>query len=92
MMLRSNQSLIILLTVVWKRGCPFKNKLWNILIRTRFRPLIFCAIIVKASLQVHIKEKERDSLKFHWVENLKNNAIQILRFTSLVFGLNHHLA
>ena len=30
----------------------------------------------------------RESLKFHWVENLTNNTIQILRFTRLVCGLN----
>ena len=35
------------------------------------------------------KEREREFLKFHWIENLTNNTIQILRFTSLVFGLNH---
>ena len=34
------------------------------------------------------RERERESLKFHWVENLTNNKIQILRFTRLVFGLN----
>ena len=74
-----------------EKGPSLQNKLWNILIRTRFRPLIFYVIIEKASLQLCIKEKERDSLKLHWVENLTNNTIQILYFTSLVFGLNHHL-
>ena len=50
--------------------------------------MILCADIEKAFLQIHIKEKERESLKFHWIENLTNNTIQILRFTRLVFGLN----
>ena len=50
--------------------------------------MILCADIEKAFLQIRIKEKERESLKFHWIENLTNNTIQILRFTRLVFGLN----
>ena len=71
-----------------EKGPSLQNKLWDILIRTRFRPVILCAGIVKAFLQIRIKEKERESLKFHWIENLTNNTIQILRFTRLVFGLN----
>ena len=71
-----------------KKGSSLQNKLWDILIRTRFRPVILCADIEKAFLQIRIKEKERKSLKFHWVENLKYKTIQILRFTRLVFGLN----
>ena len=50
--------------------------------------MILCADIEKAFLQIRIKEKERESLKFHWVENLTNNTVQILRFAWLVFGLN----
>ena len=73
--------------------CPEKwpslqNKLWDILVRTRFRPVILCDDTEKPFLQIRIKEKERESLKFHWVENLTNNTTQILRFTRLVFGLN----
>ena len=71
-----------------EKGPSLQNKLWDILIRTRFRPVILCADIEKAFLQIRIKEKERESLKFHWIENLTNNTIQILRFTRLVFGLN----
>ena len=88
MMLQPNQNLGILLTLVWKRGHLLKKKLRDILIRTIFRPVILCADIEKAFLQIRIKEKERESLKFHWVENLTNNTTQILRFTRLVFGLN----
>ena len=71
-----------------EKGSSLQNKLWDILIRTRFRPVILCADIEKAFLQIRIKEKERESLKFHWIENLSNNTIQILCFTRLVFGLN----
>ena len=71
-----------------EKGPSLQNKLLDIVIRTRFRPVILCADIEKAFLQIRIKEKERESLKFHWIENLTNNTIQILRFTRLVFGLN----
>ena len=71
-----------------EKGPSLQNKLWDILIRTRFRPAILCAGVEKAILQVRIKEKERESLKFHWIENLTDNTIHILRFIRLVFGLN----
>ena len=74
-----------------EKGPSLQNKLWDILIRTTFRPVILCADIEKAFLQIRIKEKEREFLKFHWIENLTNNTIQILRFTRLVFGLNQSL-
>ena len=56
--------------------------------RTRFRSVVLCADIEKTFLQIRIKDKTRESLKFHWVDNITNNTIQILRFTRLVFGLN----
>ena len=71
-----------------EKGPSLQKKLRDILIRTIFRPVILCADIEKAFLQIRIKEKERESLKFHWVENLTNNTVQILRFAWLVFGLN----
>ena len=71
-----------------EKGPSLQNKLWDILIKTRFRSVVLCADIEKTFLQIRIKEKERESLKFHWVESLTNNTIQILRFTRLVFGLN----
>ena len=74
-----------------EKGPSLQNKLWDILIRTTFRLVILCADIEKAFLQIRIKEKERESLKFHWIENLTNNTIQFLRFTRLIFGLNQSL-
>ena len=71
-----------------EKGPSLHNKLWNILIRTRFRPVILRTDIEKAFLQFCVKEKERESLKFHWIENLTNNTIQILLFTRFAFRLN----
>ena len=70
-----------------EKGPSLQNKLCDILIRTRFRAVILCADIEKAFLQIRIKGKEREPLKFHWVENLTKNTVQTLRFTRLVFGL-----
>ena len=70
------------------KGPSLQNKSCDILIRTRFRPVILCTDIEKAFLQIRIKAKERESLKFRWVENLTNSTIQILRFTRLEFGSN----
>ena len=70
-----------------EKGPSLQNKPWDILIRTRFYPRILGANIKKDFLQMHIEEKKRESLKFHWVENLANNIIQLYRFTRLVFEI-----
>ena len=61
-----------------EKGPSFPNKLRDILIRTIFRPVILCADLEKGFLQIHIKDKEKESSKFHWVENRTNNLVQIL--------------
>ena len=68
-------------------GPPLQNSLWDILIRSHFRPILLCRDIEKAFLQIRIRESERDVLRFHWVENSDPSFIEINRFTHLVFGL-----
>ena len=68
-------------------GPPLQNSLWDILIRSRFRPILLCGDIEKAFLQIRIRESERDVLRFHWVKNSDPSVIEINRFTRLVFGL-----
>ena len=41
----------------------------------------------KAFLQVRIREKERDELRFHWLKDLASTEVQTLRFTRVLFGL-----
>ena len=89
MILWPNQSLGILLTIFWKRGHPFKTNRGTFWLQQDLDLVILCADIEKAILQILIKEKDRESLTFPWVENLTNNTIQILRFTRLVFGLSN---
>ena len=45
---------------------PWQNSLWDIIIRSRFRPILLCGDIEKAFLQIRIRESERDVLRFHW--------------------------
>ena len=71
-----------------EKGKPLQNKLWNVLIRTRFRPAVLYGDIEKAFLQIRIRENERDCLRFHWSEKANYDIIKIYRFARLVFGLN----
>ena len=47
-------------------GPPLQNRLWDILLRERLYAILFTGDLKKAFLQIRIKEKERDSLRFHW--------------------------
>ena len=68
-------------------GPPLQNRLWDILIRFRFRPILLCGDIENAFLQIRIRESQRDTLRFQWVSNLDLNRSEVNRFTRLVFGL-----
>ena len=68
-------------------GPPLQNLIWDILTRSRFRPILLRGDIEKAFLQIHIRESERDVLRFRWGGSLDSKIIEILRFTRLVFGL-----
>ena len=72
-------------------GPPLQNSLWDILIRSCFRPILLCRNIEKAFLQIRIRESERDVLRFHRVKNSDPSVIEINRFTRLVFGLTQSL-
>ena len=68
-------------------GPLLQNRLWDIIIRSRFRPILLCGDIEKAFLQIRIRESQKDALKFHWVSNLDLNRNEVNRFIRLVFGL-----
>ena len=63
-----------------------QNLIWNILIQSRFRPILLCGDIEKVFLQIRIRESKRDVLHLHRVNSLESKIIKILRFTRLVFG------
>ena len=48
-------------------GSSLQNLLWDILVRTRLRPVLLCGDIEKAFLQIRIRENDGDALRFHWI-------------------------
>ncbi|XP_028419027.1 uncharacterized protein LOC114544609 [Dendronephthya gigantea] len=67
-------------------GPALQNQLWDILVKSRFHPILLTGDLVKAFLQIRIKQEERDSLRFHWREP-NSDVIRIYRFTRALFGL-----
>ena len=59
----------------------------GIFLYNRFRPILLCGDIVKAFLQINLREPETDVLRFYWVKNSDPSVIETNRFTRLVFGL-----
>ena len=51
-------------------------------------PVALCGDMKKAFLQVHVREKDRDVLRFHWIKNQDQNQIVTYRFTRSIWGLN----
>lgn len=68
-------------------GLVLQNKLWDVLIRGRFHPIILVGDIRKAFRQIRVKEEDRDALRFHWLCDLNSSEVQTLRFTRVLFGL-----
>ena len=68
-------------------GPPLQNKLWSVLVRSRFHPVAVAGDIKQAFLQVRIKEQDRDALRFHWLKDPSSQTVETLRFTRALFGL-----
>ena len=71
-------------------GPPFQSSMWDILVRSWFKPVLLCADIEKAFIQIRIRECERNVLRFHCVNTCDPNRVEINRFTRLVFGLTQY--
>ena len=68
-------------------GPPLQNKIWSVLVRSRFHPVAVAGDIKQAFLQVRIKELDRDALRFHWLKDPNSQTVETLRFTRALFGL-----
>ena len=69
-------------------GPPLQNLLWNVILRTRFRPIVLCGDLKKAFLQIFVREEDRDVLRFHWIKSLDEpDVFEVFRFTRPLFGL-----
>ena len=63
MTLRQNLKQVFHLMTVWKKGLPLQNKLWDVLVRSRFQQVILDYDIEKVIfLQIHIRESGRACL------------------------------
>ncbi|XP_068703885.1 uncharacterized protein [Montipora foliosa] len=68
-------------------GPPLQNKLWSVLTRCRFHPVLVAGDLRRAFLQVRIRESDRDALRFHWIVDKAAKEVETPRFTRVVFGL-----
>ena len=67
-------------------GPPMQNLLWDIVIRNRFYPVAVLGDMKQAFLQIVIRERSRDALRFHWFDP-ETGEIVVYRFCRLPFGL-----
>ena len=57
------------------------------LVRNRMCPVTLTGNMKEVFLQIHIREKDRNVLRFHLIGNLPLEDIKIYRFTRAIFGL-----
>ena len=71
-------------------GPSLNPLLFQILVRFRENRVALVGDIEKAFLNIAVDEKDRDSLRFLWVEDVRDNNLSIVvcRFCRVVFGLN----
>jgi hypothetical protein len=85
-------------------GPNFGQSIFDILLRFRVHQVILTGDIEKAFLMIAIEERDRDVLRFLWVDDAKKESpkIKLLRFARVVFGVscspfllnatvNHHM-
>ena len=70
-------------------GPAFGQNVLDIILRFRLYATALTRDIEKAFLMVSIATKDRDSLRFLWIDNIASSLpkIVILRFTRVVFGI-----
>ena len=71
-------------------GPSVQNLLWSI-VRNRLKPIALAGDLKKAFLQVRIREEDCDTLRFHWIKDLQEEKVEVLRFTRALFGLTQSL-
>ena len=71
-------------------GPSLNPLLFDILLRFREQRVAIVADIEKAFLNIEVHEKDRDSLRFLWVDDVLRNNLNLVvyRFCRVVFGVN----
>ena len=67
---------------------PSQNKLWSVLARNRFYPVVQAGDLKQAFLQVRTREGDRETMRFHWLKDLETKQVEPLRFTRALFGMS----
>ena len=72
-----------------KAGPSLLPKIADVLIRFRFHEIGLVADVEKAFHQISIAEKDRDALRFLWIDNIASERPRVLlyRFARVVFGV-----
>ncbi len=77
-----------------RKGC--RIKCGKYLVRGQFHAVALAGDLRKTFLQVRVKEKERDALRFHWLRSIDSNEVETLPFGCSPFLLGgvieQHLA
>ena len=68
----------------------FNQNVFDILLRFRSYRVALTADIEKAFLMISVNQRDRDALRFLWVDNVQQREPKIitLRFTRVVFGVS----
>ena len=61
-------------------GPALRNKIYDVLVRGRCHSLSFTEDMRQAFLQVRIRERERDALRYHWLRDLHSTQVQVFSF------------
>ena len=72
-------------------GPPSQNKLWSVLARNRFYPVVQAGDLKQWFLQVRTREGERDTMRFHWLKHLETKQAEPLRFTRALYIRDIHI-
>ncbi|XP_059094593.1 uncharacterized protein LOC131889495 [Tigriopus californicus] len=67
-------------------GPKLQKDILDILIKMRSKPVVIAGDISKMFLQIQLASTDRDYVRFLWRKD-KSQAVQVCRFSSLVFGL-----
>ena len=70
-------------------GSNFEQRILDILQRFRTHKIAVTADVEKAFLMISISEKDRDALRFLWVDDINKDTLEVctFRFTRVVFGV-----
>ena len=61
--------------------------MWKVLVRNRMCLVTLTGDIKQAFLQIRIRKKDRNVLRFDWIENMQSEDIKVYKITRTIFSL-----